>query len=298
MSHNRRLPPLNALRVFDCAARLGNFTRAAESLDMRQPSVSRQVQQLEQFLGVKLFQRFGPSIRLTEAGWRYHQQISELFDQLEQAGDELGEREQQRPLTLSANFGLASYWLMPRLAEYQWANPGAEFNVITTEHETGLRRDGVDIAIRFGDGRWDDGVSQLLIREEVFPVCTLEYLQRAPPLSCTADLLDHTLICVEPKGARWYGWHAWLQSQGVGGQFRAVHFNNYTLGVDAALRGRGLILGWSQVLAEQLDSGSLLRPLAEAVSSERGYYAVLDYRIARSGVAGGLVEHLTATGGS
>ncbi len=151
---SKRLPPLNALRVFDAAARHLSFTRAADELFVTQAAVSHQIKSLEDFLGLKLFRRRNRSLLLTEEGQSYFQDIKEIFSQLTEATRKLQARSAKGALTVSLLPSFAIQWLVPRLTSFNSAYPGIDVRIQAVDRQEDKLADDVDVAIFYGRGNW------------------------------------------------------------------------------------------------------------------------------------------------
>ncbi|MBI6630840.1 LysR substrate-binding domain-containing protein [Pontibaca salina] len=276
MDHlSRTLPPLRALIAFEAAARCGSFTAAARELNVSQPAVSRQVRSLEDALGVAVFAREHRRVVLTGAGKIYFDAVTSGFARIVEGGREVAQAYQPNRVTIYANYGLATYWLMPRLSEYQAANPEVDIAVCTLECEQRLSDSEPEIAIRFGGGNWSDGDVRLLFRERSFPVCSPSYLDGRAPIRSVADLLQHQLLRVQTDYKPWLDWVGFFRACGLAaGQLRGPTYNNYTLAIQAAIAGRGIAIGWDQILDDYLQRDWLVRPIEQVVATDRGYYIV------------------------
>ena len=150
----RRLPPLNAVRAFEAAARHLSFTRAAEELHVTQAAISHQVKALEVYLGLKLFRRLNRALVLTEDGQTYLPPVKRIFDQLYDATRRLTESEARGKLTVSALPSLAARWLVPRLGRFRAAHPDIDIRLAPATHLVDFAREDVDVAIRYGRGQY------------------------------------------------------------------------------------------------------------------------------------------------
>src|SRR6516164_5360590 len=168
----RSLPPLNALRSFDAAARHQSFTRAAEELCVTQGAVSHQVKALEAELGVKLFNRERTGLVITSAGRDYLAVVRDAFDRIALGTEQLTERQRSGPLAVSTSPDFAAKWLVHRLGRFAAAHPEIELNVSATMHHVDFASEEVDLAIRHGAGNWPGLDAVNLCPEELFPVCS------------------------------------------------------------------------------------------------------------------------------
>lgn len=277
----RRLPSINALVAFEAAGRHCNFSRAAEELHVSQAAVSRQIRQLEEQLDTALFERLHRSVRLTAAGERLHGAVSYGFDGISDAITRIERERQVDHVGIAANNAIAFYWLRPRIAAYRRKDPSLEPAVYAADADPGFDTEGIDIAIRYGDGEWPDAHVERLFAETIFPVCSPDYLRSMPSLRAPADLLDTTLLYMDPQGPDWVTWSEWLRAQGEEVESPlppGPMFNSYPVLLQAAIDGQGMALGTAELLDTFLEDGTLARPLAEAYRTGRGYYLALPAR--------------------
>jgi DNA-binding transcriptional LysR family regulator len=292
-SLSRNLPPLRALLAFEAAARHGSFTKAAYELNVSQPAVSRQVRALEEGLGMSLFYRNHRRVTLTSAGQTYCEAIVQGFSGILAAGRTLAKAGTSERVTVYANYGLASYWLMPHLAKFQTEHPEIEIAVSTVEEERNLSEAESEIAIRFGQGHWRDGEARLLFSEIGFPVCSPGYLETAPPLNSAHDLGQHRLLQIRASKQPWLDWPTLLKALQVNSpKCSGPSYNNYTLAIQAALAGQGVAIGWKHIVDDFLEQGWLIKPLEVAVETEFGYYSVTNDLAQRSDNAKIVLDYL------
>lgn len=273
----RPLPPLNALRAFEAAARHLSFLKAAEELHVTPGAISQQVKQLEDHLGIILFRRLPRGVLLTEAGQRYGKRIGEILEGIVAATVDLQRDEAAGILTVSAMPSFAARWLIPRLGLFRLAQPGISLRVVAEGDLTDFAVENVDVAIRYGPARYQGLASELLFPEEIFPVCSPKLLAGPTPLRRIADLVNFTLLYDEP-GAGYHdlNWRRWLAQVGApeiepspGPAFTYTHMT-----LQAAVAGQGVALGSTVLAADDLASGSLVRPLPESVTSPFAYWFV------------------------
>ena len=180
----RSLPPTNALVVFEAAARHTNFTRAAEELAVTQSAVSRQIQLLEDHLGIALFHRQSRGLRLTQEGERLHRAVSMGLEHIANVAADLRRQRGPRELTVATSVAFASYWLMARIAKFRAAHPQVELRLVAASPVYDLAAAGIDLAVRYGTGEWPGVEATRLFDNEIWPVCAPKYLAgRTPPAS-------------------------------------------------------------------------------------------------------------------
>ena len=276
----RRLPPLNALRAFEAAARHLSLSRAADELSVTPAAVSHQIRTLEDHLGVPLFRRDGRSLLLTDAGQACLPGIREGFERLSSAIDEIDSLGMAGVLTVSVAPSFAAKWLVPRLDRFLETMPGADVRIDVSSGPLDFEREDVDVAIRFGDGVHPGLQVDKLFHEMVFPVCSPELLKGAKPLREPRDLLQFTLIHLdwEAQGAVWPNWRMWMQAAGVKdfNDTRGLHFSQTSLALQAALDGHGVALGETTLAAHDIASGRLVKPFELSLRSpaQFGYHLI------------------------
>jgi LysR family transcriptional regulator, glycine cleavage system transcriptional activator len=259
--------PLSSIRVFEAAARLNSFTRAAQELGMTQAAVSWQVKALETKLGLSLFERLPREVRPTEPGERLSRAATEAMTTLRRAFAEVTEAD-QGVLTITTLTTLATQWLAPRLGAFQVANPGLAVRLDTSPFIRDLARENVDIALRAGDGRWP-GVECALLMPSVFtPLCS-PVLCRGLGLATPSDLLSAPRVGDDRE------WAAWFARAGVAtGATPASRLKADIQGLEvaAALGGQGVALGSPILFAREIAAGLLIRPFPQTVKLSEGYW--------------------------
>lgn len=256
------LPSLNALRAFEAVGRLGSVTAAANELHVTPAAVSHQVKGLEAHLGVRLIERVGNDLRITEAGRRALPELRQAFELLEQAAARMAAPRSRLSLSVAPVF--ASKWLVPHLSGFRARHPGIDVRVASSIAVADLRRDGFDAAIRLGreppEGlRWD-----LLFEDEVVPMCSPALCRGRGALKRPEDLARATLIHTDWVGSGPHGlrWSSWLEHAGVTGVDveRGPRFTEPDYAMEAAAQGVGVVLGWRFLAQADLDEGRLQVP--------------------------------------
>jgi LysR family glycine cleavage system transcriptional activator len=268
------LPPLNAVRVFEAAARHLSFTKAAEELHVTQAAVSHQVKALESYLGVKLFRRLNRALALTDEGQTYLPPVRRVFDQLYEATRRLTGGGGRAKLTISVLPSFAARWLVPRLGRFREAYPDIDVRLTPSVQLVDFTRDDVDVAIRYGKGRYPGLRADRLMTEEIFPVCSPALLRGPHPLKRPQDL-KHQVLLHDEIGAHG-DWRAWLLAAGVEGvdPTRGPVLTDSALVVQAAVAGQGVALARSALIQDDLASGRLVRPFELSLRPEFAYYIV------------------------
>ena len=284
----RRLTHLNGMRAFEAAARHMSFAKAAEELGVTPAAVSQQIKTLEAYLGIALFKRTPRALFLTPAAEAILPQAREGFDLIAAALSRARSEKTRKHLAVSTTPSFAAKWLMPRLEGFIARNPGIEIRLDATTRLVDFEREDVDIAVRYGNGRWAGAIeAQLLMREEVFPVCSPSLVGGRKPLRAVADLRNHPLIHDDslPGSDAFLGWVAWLEAMGAPGvdASHGLHVNASMFAIQAALEGKGIALARSALVADDVASGRLCRPFKEALPLRSAYYVVHRKRQAKDG---------------
>lgn len=254
---SRRLPPLNALRAFEVAARHNSFTGAASELRVSHAAVSRHVRSLEARLGVPLFNRVKRGVALTTAGAGYLREISAAFDAIAEATDKLADpgRAQVR---VSVHPAFAARWLIRRLDGFRKAYPTCDVVLDATPRLVDLGRDEADLSIRNGEGEWPGVACELLARSRLYPVGAPELLRRRRRSVTPAQLKSYLLLHDEDGATTWRRWFAaaGLADTEIEGGCYLLETN---LAIDAAIAGQGVALADDFLVAADLDAGRLVR---------------------------------------
>jgi LysR family glycine cleavage system transcriptional activator len=268
----QRLPPLNALKAFEAAARHESFTRAAEELFVTQGAVSHQVKALETELGIKLFNRERQRLVITEAGRDYLTVVRDAFDRISVGTERLLQRQNAGVLTVSTSPDFAAKWLMHRLGHFVEAHAEIDLRVSATLHHVDFAREEVDLAVRHGDGNWPGLDTVKLTSEQLFVVCSPKLLSGRRRPSKPADILKYPLIHLDSRA----DWAKWLQAAGVD-DAKAIHgpvLNRDSLAIDAAINGHGVALARTTLAAWDLIQGRLVRPFPDSLRLSRTYWIV------------------------
>ncbi len=273
----RRLPPLNALRAFETAARHMNFTRAAEELSVTPGAVSQQIQNHEDYVGAALFKRTAKGLLLTDSAQTALPALREAFDRLQEAAELLTASVDGRRVTVSAAPSFAAKWLVPRLGRFEAAHPEVDVWLSAGMELVDFNAGEVDIAIRYGSGHYAGLEVGRLMSETVIPVASPALLAERP-LTTLEDLAQHTLLHDGSPDAdeSCPDWTMWLAARGVKhiDGARGPRFNQSSLVIEAAMNGRGLALAKRALAQADLDAGRLVTPLDIATVVDFAYYVV------------------------
>ena len=274
----KRLPPLNALRVFESAARHLSFTKAAEELHVTPGAVSQQIKALEDFLQTPVFRRQKRSLLLTDEAQASLPILREGFDKLAEAGKILSAKADSSRLTVSVAPSLASKWLVPRLDRFQAAHPEIDVWVSADMDVVDFAVDDVDLAIRYGAGQYPDLEIEHLMAEKIVPVCSPALITGAHPLKEPADLIHHTLLhdSSADNDPNCPTWPMWLKAAGVchkEGE-RGLKVNQSSLVIEAAVAGKGVALAKAALALADLEAARLVIPFDLTTPTDFAYYIV------------------------
>jgi LysR family glycine cleavage system transcriptional activator len=266
------MPPLNPLHVFEITARLGSFTKAAQKLRVTQPAVSRQVQTLENYLGVRLFERDKQGIRLTAVGEQFHRQISPAFQIIASASANLTATRKIEPLNVRTYTTFASKWLIHRLPSFYVTYPNIKLNISNVVAPVDFEKDNVDLAIQFGDGQWRGAESELLFKDLIQPVCSPKLLAKARLVELD-DLKKVPMLHSHYRRTDWHDWLAAVHRTDLLSE-DGISFSTSILTYQAAVEGVGVAMGQIHLLQNELRDGTLV-PLFNAPFERRlAHYVV------------------------
>lgn len=269
----RKIPPLNALRAFETAARHCSLSKAAGELVVSQAAVSRHVKFLEEYLGVRLFDRKPSSLQLTDTGKAYAKRLTQAFNEIASATDQtLGVSGKAR-LSLRAYSTFMLRWLLPRLPDFQLRYPRIEIKITTAVEAPDFSRDGVDVAIRYGKGAWPGLYAYRIFSDALRPFCTPAFIQRMGGAISLDTLGDCMLLHHSRRPTDWPDWLGLAGVPGLESDANMV-FDDLLLVHEAALRGLGMGITQQQYIEPELASGVLVCPFEPVLRRDVGYYAV------------------------
>jgi LysR family glycine cleavage system transcriptional activator len=286
-----RLPPLNALRAFECAARHLSFKRAAAELNVSPAAISHQIRLLESYIGASLFDRQPGSLTLTDQGRAALPRLHEGFRALADGANALraSANAHAAPLTIRAAPALAAKWLVPRLRRFLDDNPQVEIHLDASMRAVDLRSatepsrpaevtNEPDLDIRFGSGLHPGHRVDRLFSVSLLPVCPPGYLVGQTPLRSPAELAAHVLLHDDAVAALPGnpGWSAWLRRAGVTSVdcTRGQHFSHGALALDAAINGMGVALAMDVISRDDLRAKRVLQPFSIELPLALAYYLV------------------------
>src|SRR6266702_758889 len=266
----RTLPPLETFRFFEAAARHLNFTHAAEEMHVTHGAVSQRIKRLEEHLGTPLFRRSGRSMLLTDEGRRLQERVRAAIGEITEGVEAIRPNNTGRILTISTP---------PCFADFNEHHPDIQVNIRATRSLTDFTRDGIDMAVRFGPGKWAGLISIKLRDEELVPVCSPALragrLPRVP-----SDLLKMPLLHDERQP-----WSLWFEAVGL--EYRDTgqgpRYSDASLLLPAAIGGLGVALARASLVEAELASGRLVRLFSRSVPTRYSYFIVYPPRSASSG---------------
>ena len=278
MQGNGHLPPLSALRAFEAAARLASFSRAADELRVTPAAVSHQIAALEADLGVSLFRRRNRAVELTPSARVLLPGLTEAFAGIQASVRRLRAHNDTGTLTVTASPSFAGKWLVQRLHRFQEMSPAIDVRISATDEVVDLTRGDFDIAIRYGTGRYPGLDVELLLKNEVFPVCSAELLHNGSPLDTPEDLGRHALIHDQAvdRDPLAPTWPMWLKAAGVRHLPTSPGLSVSTnhLALEAAIGGHGIALANSTIAASDLAAGRLVRLFSLSLPDVFAFYIV------------------------
>ncbi len=271
------LPSARALIVFEAAGRLGSFTRAGEELGITQAAVSFAIRSLERELGSQVFTRRHRSIELTEAGRRFHADVSLGLTHIRKSAEELRALGSDRHVTLSASTAFASFWMLPRLPKFREDLPSIDLRIQTSDRDTDIVQEGVPLGIRCGRaGAWAGCDDAVLAAEEIAAIVSPAYVEQVGMPATDAEIADHRLIHLEEPFRPCPDWEDWFRSVGAPPPSKAkgLSINDYVLVVQAVLGGQGIALGWTHLIEPMLASGLLACASDHLLHTDNAFHVV------------------------
>jgi LysR family transcriptional regulator, glycine cleavage system transcriptional activator len=273
-------PGLRSIRAFDAAARHLSFTRAAADMGVTPAAISHQIKELEDQIGVSLFARTSRTMRLTREGEILQAAASDSLETLAKGLQRIRKLKNTQQLKVSASPSVGAKWLVPRLDRFLALVPGADVRIDVSANVLDFDRDDLDVAIRFGEGKYPGLRADLLFQDHVFPVCSPKLITDKRPLKSPRDLLNHPLIHLdwEAQGLPWPNWKMWMQASGIKDfdDARGLHFSQTSLAVQAAIAGQGVALGDHHLVADDLAKGRLVKPFELSLRAplQFAYYVI------------------------
>jgi DNA-binding transcriptional LysR family regulator len=274
------MPSLDLLQGFEASARHLSFTKAGEELFLTQSAVSRQIKELEEQLGVELFQRRHRALALTSAGKSFYASAAQVLTTMRAATEQLRTQAGKKGLSVTTTNSFAALWLIPRLAGFTRTHPGVDVRIMAETRVQDLDRDGLDVAVRHGPASLAGSDAVRLMGERVFPVCSPKLVKdKSKPLREPQDLRYHCLLQYDdPEGRHpWLHWKTWLEVERLADLRPAgtLSFSGYEQIIPAAIAGHGVALGRSPLVKDLIASGELAVPFKSSADPARAYYAIV-----------------------
>ncbi|MFJ1301160.1 transcriptional regulator GcvA [Pseudomonadota bacterium AL_CKDN230030165-1A_HGKHYDSX7] len=266
-----RLPPLQTLRAFEAAARHLSMSLAAQELHVTHGAISRHIKTLEAHLGTPLFLRLTRKIVLTEAGAAFHVAVTGVLGDLTREAERLRDQGTAGRLRISTSVSFASKWLAPRLQRLRTRHPEFDVHLDVTDINVDLNDGQVDAAIRYGHGRYPRVSAERIMEETVTHVCSAAYREGAGGLNEVADIRACVLLHEDRMSANW---EQWLALAGLDRRLshRGPSYSHGSMTIEAAIRGEGVALGRSVLVAEDIQAGRLIAPFPDIrLKAEKGY---------------------------
>lgn len=264
------LPPLNSLVAFEASARHLSFTLAANELNVTQGAISRQIRQLEEYLGKALFTRASRSIHLTSAGLQYYQSISRSLLDIADITGEVKKWQGDKKVTVATTNAMASLWLLPKVAEFQNQYDDIDLRILASDNVVDLNRLECDLALFFCRTPPANMKVTTLFCEEVFPVCSPGYLEKIGNPNDPKDIFNKTILFLDETQMGWVNWGEWFAGVGLEQitPKSRININNYPMLLQASINGQGIALAWGSLADEYLQSGALVRPTEHVLATE------------------------------
>jgi DNA-binding transcriptional LysR family regulator len=285
---------LRLLSVFEAVLRTGGVRAAAQELNVTQPAISQALKQLEEHVGARLLDRRTRPAARTQAGEILEAAVVDGLGRIADAVEQIrGLQAAADSVTIACSVGVATYWLMPRLARFSADHPHVTVNVMTTAQGAPRLTPTLDLAIRYGAGLWTDGEVAKLFDERVVPVCSPDFLARqTEPLQLERAALIH----VNVEDASWISWSTFLKRVGLpeNAAIGRRQFTNYVQATQAALDGQGVMLGWESITGQLVRDGRLIEAAPHALIPRDAFYLVSSPRIAARDAAQLLARWLLA----
>ena len=271
----RRLPPLNALRSFEAAARLGSFIQAAEELFVTPSAVSHQVKSLEDFLGLKLFHREKRQVHITIAGEKYLVAVQHALDELDSATRRLMSAPNTSSVTFEAPPAFLNRWLMPKIKDFQIRHPEVELRLSAAVGSSRIDFDhsDLDMAVFFGEKAPEGVTSYLVHRSHIVPVCSPRMVEDQQQINSMQELAEWPLIHVSSRKDEW---PQLMRQAGASmtGLEKGLSFSSTQLALGAALEGLGVALSDRALVARELKYDQLIIPVDIELITGKAFYLI------------------------
>ncbi len=271
------LPSLNSLVVFEAAGRLASFSAAGRELRMTQAAVSYAIARLEAQLGTALFLREYRRVRLSEAGQRFHGDVSIGLSHIRRSAQSLRATATGSHVTLSCSTAFAAYWMVPRMAGFRAALPDIDLRIQTSDRDLDLVGEGIPLGLRGGfPADWPQYQSAVLAAEEIYPVSSPGHLHRFGRPADAKALLAHPLIHLEEPFRSATTWTDWFTDCGIAASAvpKGLRINDYVLVVQAVIEGQGVALGWHHLIGGLVRKGVLVRLTDHSLATGKDFHVI------------------------
>jgi DNA-binding transcriptional LysR family regulator len=273
----RMLPSASSLVVFEAAGRHENFTRAAEELGMTQAAVSYAIRAMEDQLGVPLFHRSHRNVELTDAGARFHADVSAGLARIQKSAEAIRAKGRETSVTLAASTAFASMWMLPRITKLRTDLPDIDLRIQTSVRDLDLEEEAIPLGVRGGDAsEWPQYHAALLAPEVINAVASPAFVDSFGRRPTVAEMADLRLIHLEEPVRGACDWKEWFESAGVPYRqpYRPLIINDYVLVIQAVLAGEGIALGWQHLIDAQVKSGALVPVGDHVLETGTAFYVV------------------------
>ncbi|HOZ34209.1 MAG TPA: LysR substrate-binding domain-containing protein [Tabrizicola sp.] len=271
------LPSPSGLVVFEAAGRLSSFSAAGRDLGMSQAAVSYAIARLEAQLGTALFLREYRRVRLTEAGQRFHADVTIGLSHIQRSAQSLRSLATGSHVTLSCSTAFAAYWMVPRMELFRAALPDVDLRIQTSDRDLDLVGEGIPLGVRGGyPTDWPACQTEVLAPERIYPVCSAAHLDRFGPVDGPRDLLDLPLIHLEEPFRSATTWQDWFAAQGIAASSvpRGLQINDYVLVVQSVIEGQGIALGWDHLIEGLVRKRVLARLTGQVLATGKDFHVI------------------------
>lgn len=271
------LPSAGNLIVFEAAGRHASFTRAARELGMTQAAVSYAIRSLETQLGASLFQRAHRAVALTEAGRRFHADVTLGLSHIRKSAEDIRARGKPRSVTLAASTAFASFWMLPRLHRLRDDLPDIDLRIQTADRDLDIRTEAIELGVRGGRPEdWPNYDSALIAPEIIDAVASAAYVKKHGQPETAAHLTQHRLIHLEEPFRTACDWQQWFASAGVNGATanRGLAINDYVLVIQAVMESQGVALAWRHLTGRLISTGLLQRVTGHSLKTGAAFYVI------------------------
>ena len=273
----RLIPSAGNLVIFECAGRLSSFTDAGAELGMTQAAVSYAIRNLEAELGVPLFTRSHRRVTLTEAGRRFHADVTLGLTHIRKSAEDIAAQKTGGHVTLSVSNAFATFCMVPRLQEAREALPGIELRLHTSDRDLDIVAENLPLAIQAGEpANWPNYDSRLYAQEHIIAVASPVYIARHGRPEEVRALLSHNLIHLEERWRKAPTWEEWFANAGVAlpSKGRGLLINDYVSVIQATLNGQGIALGWRHLIDGLIDEGRLVQLTRHEMDTGSAFHVI------------------------